>query len=173
MGVRWSDAFFGQRQLLPYLGQSVWNLTGVAFDLPNSQYRFSCKLLRLSIPASEVTAEMIRLQPSVSDDQFFAAREFRRVRFDWTVPRLTATGVNTAELLARRSFRAQLIQLDGGLLDTLSSRDKPKNPHPKKRLMPSEALAAIPYPIEVNRLSVTNGTIRMGQRPPPAKSQGS
>jgi hypothetical protein len=68
------------------------------------------------------------------------------------------------DLLQGKSYRARSVRLSRPSFDALVNRDKPSPPFVKSPLMVHEALAAIRQPVQVDRLSITNGNVRYCER---------
>jgi hypothetical protein len=107
-----------------------------------------------------LSAQGIELRPLGSDEEFFAARSFRRTRFHVVVPECKVLGLVYGELLRGKSYVARSVHFSRPSFDALVNLDKPAQPFVKSPLMLNEALAAIPQPLNIDSLTVTNGNLR-------------
>jgi hypothetical protein len=73
-------------------------------------------------------------------------------------------GLAYGELLQGKSYRARSVQLSQPSFDALLNRDKPAEPFVKSPLMVHEALAAILQPLQIDGLSITNGSLKYCER---------
>ncbi len=171
-GLSWTDLLFGGQQLSAF-SRSVWSIDGLSFTFPNSEYRIRCGQLRFSSSDSSLTVEGIELRPALEDEAFFKARDFRRSRLEWKVPRAAIVGIDTAALVSQKVIRAQHVELANATLDTLTSREKPVNPKRRPTKTVSQFLADLPWSIAIDKVTVTNGQVSVHQRLGPGKEPGS
>jgi hypothetical protein len=112
------------------------------------------------VPGSELIAEGTELRATVGDAAFFAAQDFRTTRFHVLVPECKVSGLAYGEVLEGKSYRAHSVQCSSPTLEALVNRDKPTALLLGSRLMVNEALAAIPLPLQIDNLSISNGHLR-------------
>jgi hypothetical protein len=136
----------------------------IQFEFERTQYELRCASLTASMPDSQILAEGIILQPQAIDEEFFAAREFRRARIVLTVPQCRASKVAGADLLEGKGYRAEAIEVRGAILKSLIDLEKPLNPAPPEPFLWNAFLASIPKPVEIERASVRQGTIQLAER---------
>lgn len=129
-----------------------------------AEYRVQCGRLHVSVPDREIVAQALRLQPVASDDAFFAAAPFRRVRHRVAVDSCALRGVDFAALFAGGGYRAKSVGIAGPVVESLSNREKPRQPVTTHPTMPHEALAALGQPLRIDRLTVTDGLIKLAAR---------
>jgi hypothetical protein len=133
-------------------------------DFTRSNYQLRCARVSASVLSSKLIAEATELRTLVGDEEFFATHQFRTTRFRLTVPECSVSGVGFNELLEGKSYRAKLVCLSGPSFEALVNRDKPGEPFVSRPLMVHEELAAILQPLEVDCLTITNGTLRYCER---------
>ena len=163
-GVRWARLFAKAPHLARVFSASTLEATGVDAEFAQAQYRLRWDRLLASVPGSELTATGGELHPLAGDEEFFAQDPFRRTRFRLAMPELAVSGLAYDRLLEGASCQAKSIQVPGVSLDALVNRDKPLRPFVKSPLMVHEALATIPLPLAVDRLSITNGHLTYSER---------
>ena len=163
-GVRWARLLWGTTALADVLAHASLDATNLDAEFPQSHYGIRCARLRASVPGSELIAEETELRPLVGDEELFAAHDFRTTRFDVVVPECRVSGLAYGELLQGKSYRAGSVHFSRPSFDFLVNRDKPVKPFVKRPLMVHEALAAIPQPLKVDSLSITNGYVRYCER---------
>jgi hypothetical protein len=163
-GVRWVRLLWGKAALTEVLAKSGLEATDLDVEFPRARYEIRCTRLRASGPGSELIAEGAELRPLVGDEAFFAAHDFRTTRFHVVVPECKISGLAYGELLQGKSYRAKSIHLSLPSFEALVNTDKP-SASGKSPLMVHEALASIRRPLQVDRLSVTNGHIGYCERP--------
>jgi Domain of Unknown Function (DUF748) len=171
-GVRWVRLIRGSAALADLLTDATIDATNLDVDFPLAHYGIRCARLRASVPSSELVAEESEFRTSVGDEVFFAAHDFRTTRFHLIVPECRVLGLAYRDLLQGKSYRAASIHLSRPSFEALVNCDKPLLPFVKSPLMVNEALAAIPQPLRIDSLSITNGDLRYGEREAPAAGPG-
>ena len=162
--AHWARLLWGPAALAKVLADATLDATNIDLEFPQNHYAIRCARLRGSVSGSELIVEAFELRPSVGDEAFFAAHEFRTTRFHVIVPECKVSGLGYSELLQGKSYRARSVQLSRPSLDALINRDKTLDPVEKPGLMVNEALAAIRLPLQVDSLIVTNGRLRYSEQ---------
>jgi Domain of Unknown Function (DUF748) len=163
-GIHWLQLLRKSSSLSKSLAHASLVATNFEAEFPQSRYRLRCARLKASVPNSELIAERAELGPSVSDEIFFAAHNFRTTRFQVVVPRCRVLGLAFSELLQGRSYRARSLQLFEPSFDALVNRDKALTPFINHPLMANEALAAVGQPLQIDSLVITNGYLTYRER---------
>jgi hypothetical protein len=163
-GVRWARLLWGTAALTDVLAKASLDATNLDVEFPQAHYRIRCARLRASVPGSELIAEGTELRTLAGDEEFFAARYYRTVRFHVVVPECRVLGLAYGELLQGKSLRARSVHFSGPSFEALVNRDKPPKPFVKSPLMVHEALASIRQPLQVDSLSITNGHFEYCER---------
>lgn len=163
-GVRWAPLLRGKGAPAEVLAKGSLEATDLELELPQAHYRVRCARLRASVPDSELIVEGIELRPLVGDEDLFASDTFRTTRFRVVVPECRVLGLAYGELLRGASYRAKSIHFVRPSFDALVNCDKSLKPFVKSPLMVHEALASIRRPLQVESLSITNGSLRYGER---------
>jgi hypothetical protein len=158
-GVPWVNFLLGERRPSRMLTESMVQADHVTFEFSKAQYQLRFRQLRGSVPERQILADDLDLGPTVSDQEFFAAREYRRPRLRLRAPRLVVSGLETPDLLEGRSYRMRSVELKSPALEVLLNWDKPRNP--SRALMPHEALAAIKQIFQINALEIEEGSIKL------------
>jgi len=164
MGVHWASLIWRRATLADVLAKTSLEATNLDAEFPQAHYGIHCASLRASVPASELTAEETELYTLAGDEEFFAAHHFRATRFHVVVPECRVLGVAYGELFGATSYRARSVHFSRPIFDAFVNRDKPIGPFLKSPLMVHEALAAIPKPLQIDNLLVTDGSIKYSER---------
>lgn len=162
--VRWTGLISGKDRTFGPLRRAVLDCGDIRLTFAKSQYAFRCRQFKASLGDSDLEANDLEVHPSVPDEEFFAARAFRRARLGLKVPRCTISGLDGRGLLRGEAFCAQLLQINGATLDSFINRDKPLNPDAVQVSMINDALAAIRKPLEFRNISIENSRITLRQR---------
>jgi hypothetical protein len=160
LGVGWVRLLWGTATLADGLGKASLDATNLDVEFPRTHYGIRCARLRASVPASELSAEGTELRTLVGDKEFFAAHDFRTTRYHVVVPEFNISGLMYGELLQGKSYRARSVQFSRPSFEALVNLDQPAKPFVKSPLMVHEALAAIPQPLQIDSLGVTDGSLR-------------
>jgi hypothetical protein len=80
------------------------------------------------------------------------------------VPECGVLGLAYGELLRGKSCRAESVHLYQPSFEALVNHDKPAKPFVKRPLMVHEALAAIPFPLQIGLLHLINGHLAYAER---------
>jgi hypothetical protein len=163
-GVRWTRLLAGTAALADVLAKASLEATHIEVAFPQAQYSIHCERLQASVPGAELIAEGTELQTLLGDEPFFTAHEFRATRFHVIVPECRVSGLVYGELLQGKSYRARSVELSQPSLDALVDREKKVEPLEKPPLMVNEALAAIRQPLQLDSLSITNGSLKYCER---------
>jgi hypothetical protein len=163
-GVHWARLLWGTAALADVLAKASLEATNLDVEFPQAHYGIRCERLRASVPGSELIAEGTELRTLAGDEDFFATRYYRTVRFHVVVPECKVLGLAYGELLQGKSYRARSVHFSGPSFEALVNRDKPPKPFVKSPLMVHEALAAIRHPLQVDSLSLTNGHFEYCER---------
>jgi hypothetical protein len=163
-GVRWARLLWGTAALADVLADASLDATNLDVEFSQAHYGIRCARLRASVPGSELIAEGTELRTLAGDEEFFAAHDFRTVRFHVVVPECRVLGLAYGELLQGKSYRARSVHFSRPSFEALVNRDKPPKPFVKSPLMVHEALAAIRQPLQVGSLSITNGHFEYCER---------
>lgn len=157
MGVRWIGFLWGTSTLTDALAKASLDATNLDVEFPPTHYRLQCARLQASVPESVLSVEGTDLRPMSDDEEFFAEDPFRTARFHVVVPECKVSGLVYGELLRGDSYSARSVQLFRPSFEALVNLDKPTQPFVKSPLMVHEALAAIPQPLQIDSLAVTDG----------------
>ena len=163
-GAHWTQLLWGKAALADVLAQASLEAANLDVEFPRAHYGIRCARLQASVPGSELIAEGTELRTLVGDEEFFAAHNYRATRFQVVVPECRVLGLAYGELLRGKSYRAGSVHFSRPSFDALVNRDKPVEPFVKSPLMVHEALAAIPQPLQVDSLSITNGRLTYRER---------
>lgn len=163
-GVGWLRWLWGSATGAGGLATAGLEATQLELDFPQAHYGLRCARVRASVPAADLLADGIELLTLVGDEAFFAAHAFRTTRFHVVVPECRVSGLAYAELLAGTAYRAKSVHFSQPAFEALVNCDKPVAPLADPPLMVHEALAAIPLPFRVDRLSLTHGQLRYAER---------
>jgi hypothetical protein len=163
-GVNWGRLLLGKRHPAQIFSGAQLEVTDLSAVLLEAEYRVQCGHLRISVPDSEIVAQALTLQLVGSDEAFFAAAPFRRVRYRVAVASCSLRGVSFAQLFNGQAYRAQSVELARPVIESLANRDKPRRPVTESPPMPHEALAAITKPFRIDGLTITDGLIKYAAR---------
>lgn len=171
-GIPWGRILLGKRAWAAILAQANLDLINLSVEFHEAQYGLRCARLQASVPASELTAQEIRLEPLVEDEAFFAAHEFRATRFQVVLPECRVSGLEYGELIEGTAYRALSVHFTDPFFEAMINRDKEPPPRSQSPPMAHEALAAIEKPLRVEFLSATNGLVAYAERPIPGVEPG-
>ena len=163
-GVRWARLFLGRTAPTEVFAKASLEASGLGAAFTHAPYRISTKRLRASVPGSELSAEGIELRPTLNDEALFSRDAFRMTRYHVVIPECRILGAAFAAWIQTGAFRALEVRLLRPSFDLLADRDKPVRPSQARPLMVNEALAAIRPPLQVDRFSVTDGSLTYAER---------
>ncbi len=163
-GISWMHLLWGGTLAPSDFAKSVVIVHDVVLTFPSSHYELCCKRLSVSARDSEMLVEALKLQPPGDDEQFFAGSKFRNNRLRLVVPQAKVMGLACLELLQGKNYRAGSVQVHDAALDILLNKDKPDSRDTSGLLMLNEMLSSIRGTLQVDRLSITNGQLKYGER---------
>lgn len=163
-GVRWAKLLLRTAAPDDVFAEAALEATNLDVGFPRSRYGIGCARLRASVPDSELTSEGFELRTLAGDEDFFAARNFRRTQYLLAIPECRVLGLAYGEMLQGKSYRARSVHFSRPSLTTLVNRDKPSRPFHERRFMAQGFLASIRKPLQVDSLAITDGTLRYCER---------
>lgn len=163
-GVQWGRLVWGTAGLADVLAQAGFEATDVELEFPATHYRLRCARLRGSVPRSELLAEGIELKSLLDESEFFAEHTFRATRFHLVVPVCQVSGLAYAELLQGKAVRARTVAFSQPSFDASVDCDRPVPPLVRSPLLPNEALALLPIPLQLDSLRIINGHLAYRER---------
>jgi hypothetical protein len=163
-GVRWVRFLWGKAALAEVLAKAGLDAANLEVEFPQAHYGIRCERLQVSVPDSVLLVEGTELKSLIEDEAFFAAYAFRATRFHVVVPECRVLGLAYGELLQGKSYQARSVHFSLPSLDALVDRYKPFEPFVKSPLMVHEALAAIPKPLQIDSLSITDGYLKYSEQ---------
>lgn len=171
-GGRWTRLVWGKASLADLLAGADLEAADLDIVFPRLGHGIRCVRLRASVPDSKLTVESIALRPLLDDEAFFAANEFKRIRYRAIVPECRVSGLEFGGLFRKQAFRARAIDCSRPSVDALANRDKPVKPVKKPSLSVTEALVAVRLPLQITRLRITDGDLTYGERWAPGSAPG-
>jgi hypothetical protein len=163
-GISWMKIIRQRNFTSNSLTNSVIDAHNIILDFPQSQIGLRLKMLHISLPDSEMTAESIKYYSLITDEQLFSKSKFRQTRFRFDISKLKITGLDCFGLLQGNTYKAGSINLNNVYADILVNMDKPYDKNSFKPQMPNESLSSIKEIIKVNNLKITNGRLKYCER---------
>ncbi len=163
-GISWMHLLWGGSLAPVDFANSVVDAQDIALILSKEQYEVHCGRLNVSVTDSEMVVEALTLNPSGDDEQFFSGSKFRKTRSRLVVPHARVVGLACLELLQGKNYRARSIQIHNPLLDVLINKDKYYAKDTSSPPMPNEILSSIEGNLQVDSVSIMNGSLKYGER---------
>ena len=163
-GVTWARLL--RRSISPdaFLAGADLEATQITAAFSRSRYELVCGRLRASARDSVLLAEGFALRTLAGDDDYFAARKYRKTRYLLAMPEFRVLGLAYDEMLRGRSYRARSVRFTRPVFEAYVNRDKPSAPTREKRLMVHEKLASMLKPLQVDSLAVVDGSVTYRDR---------
>ncbi len=163
-GIDWMHLLWGG-QLGPMdCTDALLDAQTIAMHFPESNYEVHCQSLRISVPDSEIVADLLELHPRTDDEGFFRGSTFRSTRIRLATPQCSVVGLACLELLEGKSYRTRSVIIRDPFLDVLINKDKPSAKYAAPLLMPNEILSSIQKALQVDSLTIHNGRVKYGER---------
>ena len=163
-GISWLHLLWGGSIRPENFAGAVVDAQDIVLNFLQSQYEMRCRLLRVSVPDSEIVVDSLKLHPVGDDEQSFAGSKFRKTRFRLVVPHANAGGFACLNLLQGKMCRTRIVQIHDAFLDVLVNKDKPGSKATSITLMPNEILFALKEILQIDSLSIINGRLNYGER---------
>ncbi len=163
-GIGWIQLLWGGSLAPDDFASTVVDAQDIELNFPQAQYKLRCRLLRVSVPDSEIVVDTLTFHPLSDDEQFFAGSEFRKTRFRLIVSYARVMGFAGLELLQGKIYRTRSAKIHEAFLDVLVNKDKPNSEETSSPLMPNEILSSIKGTLQVDSLSIMNGRLNYGER---------
>jgi hypothetical protein len=163
-GIGWMHLLWRGKPAPNDFANTVVDAQDIVLNYPQSHYDLRCEQLHVSVPDSEIVAEIVKFQPSSDDEQLFAGSKFRKTRFRLIVADTRVMGVAWLELLRGKNYHARSAQIQDAFLDVLVNKDKPYANDTTSPPTPNTLLASIQGTLRVDSLSIMNGRLKYGER---------
>lgn len=163
-GISWMKILWQRDFTLNDLSSSVIDAQKLVLNFQKSQNELSIEMLHISVPDSELTADSIKYQPSVDDEQFFAKSQFSQTRFRFDIPQLKIMGLDCLALLEGKIYKARSVRVYDIFTDILINMDKPYDKNSTNPQMPNEALTSMKQIVKIDSLKIINGRLKYCER---------
>ena len=163
-GIPWLSLLWRKTPTANMLGHADLVLTNIEAQFSSAGYRIRCARLEASAHNSALIVLNGELAPLVGDETFFAAHDFRTTRVRGVVPEFKVLGIDYEKLLQGKAYRARSVLVSGPSFDVLVNCEKPPQPLARSPMTPNDALTAIPLPVQLQHLVITNGGLTYGER---------
>jgi hypothetical protein len=163
-GINWLKILRQRDFTSNTLNSSVIDAQKIVIDFRKAQNILRLRMLHISVPDSEMTADSIQYHSLIDDEQFFAKSKFRQTRFRFDIPQIKIMGLDCLALLQGNSYSAGNINIHGLFADILVNMDKPYDKNSSNPQMPNEALSSMKEIIHINSLKIINGRLKYSER---------
>lgn len=163
-GIGWMELLRGRALTPDFLANSELDAEDVRLTFPKLQYEILCGRLHISVSDSEIVAEELELHPIAGDEHFFAANKHRRTRYRLEVPHARMWGSACLGLLRRDMYCGRSALLQDPVLDILTNKERRSVHDTADPLMPNEVLSLIKATLQIDSVSIVNGSLRYGER---------
>jgi hypothetical protein len=143
---------------------SVVDAKDILLSFPRSGYRLSCQRLQVSIPDSQIVIDTLEFKPFENDEQFFAARSFRKTRFHLIVPHCEVVGSPCLGLFEGKIHCARTARIHNAYLNILLNKDKQPPMKISRPQMPNEFLSSIRNTIQLDSTMFIDGKLEYSER---------
>jgi hypothetical protein len=156
-GIRVAPILRGKATLADILAKASLDAANLDVEFRGPHYGIRCKRLRASVPNSDLVAEGTDFSPMAGDEAIYIAHPTRTTRYRVFMPEFRVSGLAYGELLQGKSYRARSVHLVRPTFDAFSYHYTPGGPFKGSPHMVNGALAAIPRPVQVDSLIITDG----------------
>jgi hypothetical protein len=163
-GIGWAHLLWGGTLAADDFTNSMAEGQDIELNLRKYQYRLRCKLIRMSVPKSEIVTESLNLEPLGGDKQFFDGSPFRKTRLNVVTRRCSVEGLAFLEILKGENYHAHSVEIRDAEIDVLLNKDRPDGKDTSGPFMPNEILGSIKRKVNVDRVSITNGQLKYSER---------
>ena len=163
-GIGWLDLLWARGFVPNSLTGTTLDAHGIVVRFPKEQYEVRCRLLRISVPDSEVVVDSLKLHPLGTDNEFFAGSKFRRTRFRLVIPKARVMGLASLDLLQGKAYRTRSAHINDVFVDVLINKEKPVARDTSNPPMPIEMLASVEQILKVDSVTIWNGGLKYAER---------
>jgi hypothetical protein len=163
-GISWMKIFLQRDSTSKILQSLVIDAGRTVINFNQSQTELRFRMLHISVPDSEMTADSIKYFSLLDDEQFFAKSRFRQTRFRFDIPKTKIMGLDYLALLHSNRYSAKQIRVNDVITDILVNMDKPYNKNSPNPQMPNEILSSMSEIIMIDSLTVTNARLKYCER---------
>jgi hypothetical protein len=162
--IDWMHLLWGGKLGPEDFGGVVLDAHDIALNFLQSNYGLHCQRLRLSVPDSEIVADVLDLHLLTDDEEFFRGSKFRTTRFSLATAQCSVAGVACLTLLEGAAYHARSVLIRDPFLDVLINKDKRSAKDTSYPVMPTEILASMQALLQVDSLRIMNGRVHYGER---------
>jgi hypothetical protein len=163
-GISWTGLLFGDDPVPDAAKNSIAVAHHISVHYPLLQYESHTKMIRASVPDSEIVVREFTIHPAGTDEQFFAGSVFRRTRARGVIPEMSVSGVKFPEILQGKEYRARTVRISDPYFNLLVNNDKPNDSLSPNPLMPNEILLSVTKPLQIETLNITNAHVHYGEQ---------
>lgn len=163
-GIGWMKILLQNDFTSNILSSSVIDAQKVVIHFHKPQYELRFGMLHISVPDSGMTADSIKYQSLIDDEQIFAKSKFRQTMFLFNIPQIKIIGLDCLALLQGNIYKARSIDIHDMLADIFVNMDKPYDMNSSNPLMLNEALSSMKEIIKIDSLKIINGRLKYRER---------
>lgn len=163
-GIGWMKILLKKDYTSNILNSSVIDAQKIEINFHKSQYKLRFGMLHISVPDSGMTADSIKYNSLIGEEQFFAKSKIRQTRFRFDIPKIKIIGLDYLSLLQGNIYKARSIIIHDLFTDIFVNMDKPYDNNSPNPQMLNEALSSMKETVKVDSLKVINGRLNYRER---------
>lgn len=145
------------------LNGAIAEAHSIHIRLQKSMYDVRCTKFKIALPDSLIIADSLEIRPIVSDNAFFDECEYRKTRFNMSMPQLKIHGFSLLEQLQGKSFRATALQVHDATINILVNMYKSCEPDSIKIKSSSNLLRTLSDRIQIDSFNIENTNVEYGE----------
>lgn len=168
--IRIDSSSLNDNRILP--SQQISGIfRNVRYQTPKGLYKLSLDEFSFASQDSTVKIKNIDLQPRYNNKKFAEQSEYEINRISLNIPTIEARKIDPLQLNKANGITAQKIQIRQPDLDMFKDKHAPSPPN-RQSPMPQQMLRGIPFPLDIDSLSIENGNVKYSQLNPRADTTG-
>lgn len=163
-GISWIKLFMQGSITNSAVSGIVVDAGKISYISNQNQDEVRFEKLHISVPDSGLTANSIKYNSLIDDEEIFSKSKFRQTRTRFEIPQIAVEGIDFQSMISKKFYKAKSISIHGVYSDILVNMDKPYDADSANPLMPNEALMEMKESFKIDSVRIINGRLKYSER---------
>jgi hypothetical protein len=147
------------------------HLGAISYQLSNGFYSIAVQNVDISGADSLITIKELKLNPQYDKKEFGKKFGWQTDRMELSVPTLEIRDFNLGKFVANDTLHVRYVVIDQASLVAYRDKNVPFD-HSRRPKLPQQMLAALPLPVDIEKVEIKNADILYQQLDPGADAPG-
>lgn len=144
----------------------------LSYHTADGMYELSAGEFDFSSEDGTLEIRNLQLLPLFNKTEFAKQLQYETDRIDIGIKKLGLTGIDVSKLRQAKALIAQRIVVEKPDIDVHHDKRRPSDPNKKTPPLPQQMIRNIPFPINIDSVSLVDGNIRYSERAAEAEEPG-